>query len=62
MNEEQYAAGGFIPSPGPAAPIRLDPDECVVNRDRVCIRSDHPTATSDGNQPGAWWVCEGPPT
>ncbi len=60
MDEGEYAAGGLIPGGGPTW-VALDPDECVINRDRECVRAGHPTATSDGNKPGAWWRCEPKP-
>jgi hypothetical protein len=53
-----YSNGGYIPG-GPTV-VRIDPDECILNIHGVCIRSDHPTPTSDGTKPGAWWICEGP--
>lgn len=53
----EYAEGGYIPSDGPVTTV-LHPDECLINRDGECIRADHPTATSDGRKPGAWWRCE----
>jgi hypothetical protein len=59
VSEQQYSNGGYIP--GGPVPMTIDPDECIVNRDGVCVRSDHPTATSDGNKPGAFWRCDGPP-
>jgi hypothetical protein len=61
VSEPQYAQGGWIPGGPVPVPMRLDPDECVINRHGECIRPDHPTATSDGSKPGAFWRCAGGP-
>ena len=51
-----FAQGGYVSGPSNARAV-LHPDECVINHNRECIRSGHPTATSDGSKSGAWWRC-----
>lgn len=37
--EPSYHRGGYVP-PGTGVPITLDDDECVWNRNRICVRTD----------------------
>ena len=47
-DEQQYAEGGYVGYVGGSGEpwAVIHPNECLLNRDLRCIRSDHPTDTS----------------